>query len=104
MTPEQECQKLRALCAAVYQAAGACDMPERFLDALSDGATGDVEQRQKTDSLLPCDAPKECQLDALRAAAEWMDDHGEVVFSGGGWNSVNAMNAAREKLRTALGT
>lgn len=57
MNPKQERDKLRKLCAAVYQAAGAYDLPERILDALSDGATGNVEQRRKTDTLLPCEPP-----------------------------------------------
>lgn len=48
---------LRYLCAAVYQAAGAYEMPVRFLDALSDAANGVVGERQKTDSLLPCLVP-----------------------------------------------
>lgn len=47
----------RQLAAAVYQAAGAYDMPVRFLDALSDAAMGVIQRRQKTDTLLPCDPP-----------------------------------------------
>lgn len=57
LTPIQERDKLRALCAAVYQAAGAYDLPVRFLDALSDAANGEIELRRKTWSLLPCDSP-----------------------------------------------
>lgn len=39
---------------------------------------------------------------AAEAAANWMDNNGEVVFAGGGWGAVNRMNEAREIIRTAL--
>ena len=57
--PAQAAQvdRYRELCGAVYQAAGAYNLPVRFLDALSDAAMGKIEERQKTDSLLPCYAP-----------------------------------------------
>lgn len=54
-------ERFRHLCAAMYQAAGAYDMPERFLDALSDAASGEIEKRRKTDALLPCDMPLHLQ-------------------------------------------
>lgn len=74
--PQRECQKLRELCAAAYQAAGAYDLPERFLDALSDGATGNVEERQKTDSLLPCEPPKVRQRFKLESIDEYLERGG----------------------------
>ena len=43
----------QALCAAAYQLAGVMNAPVRFLDALSDGANGELEARAKTDDLLP---------------------------------------------------
>ena len=51
-----ERERYQALCAAVYQLAGAMNAPVRFLDALSDGANGEIEARQKTDDLLPLTA------------------------------------------------
>lgn len=41
-------------------------------------------------------------LPALTAAAEFMDNHGEVVFAGGGWNSVKRMNRAHALVCEAL--
>lgn len=46
-------EQYQALCAAAYQLAGAMNAPVRFLDALSDGANGELEARAKTDDLLP---------------------------------------------------
>ncbi|MDN7700034.1 hypothetical protein QZM15_16310 [Burkholderia sp. AU44665] len=48
-----ERERYQALCAAAYQLAGAVNAPVRFLDALADGANGEIEARQKTDDLLP---------------------------------------------------
>lgn len=53
-----ERERYQALCAAAYQLAGAVNAPVRFLDALADGANGEIEARQKVDDLLPVD-PKE---------------------------------------------
>ena len=53
-----EIKALREVCFAAYQMAGAVNAPVRFLDALSDAATGDIEARAKTEDLLPVD-PKE---------------------------------------------
>ena len=53
-----ERERYQALCAAAYQLAGAMNAPVRFLDALSDGANGEIEARQKTEDLLPVD-PRE---------------------------------------------
>lgn len=53
-----ERERYQALCAAAYQLAGTVNAPVRFLDALADGANGEIEARQKTDDLLPVD-PKE---------------------------------------------
>jgi hypothetical protein len=48
-----KCERYKALCAAAYQLAGTMNAPVRFLDALSDGANGELEARAKTDDLLP---------------------------------------------------
>jgi len=53
-----ERERYQALCAAAYQLAGTVNAPVRFLDALADGANGEIEARQKTGDLLPVD-PKE---------------------------------------------
>lgn len=50
-----ERERYQTLCAAAYQLAGAMNAPVRFLDALADGANGEIEARQKTDDLLPVD-------------------------------------------------
>jgi hypothetical protein len=50
-----ERERYQALCAAAYQLAGTVNAPVRFLDALADGANGEIEARQKTDGLLPVD-------------------------------------------------
>ncbi|GAP67366.1 fructose-2,6-bisphosphatase [Mizugakiibacter sediminis] len=64
----KERRKLRKVCAAAYQAAGAYSLPVRFLDALFDAAQGDIEARQKTDALLPCETPDfVLERDELRA-------------------------------------
>jgi hypothetical protein len=54
-----EVRALRELCAATYQMAGVVNAPERFLDALSDAANGEIGSRASTDALLPVDA-SEC--------------------------------------------
>lgn len=46
---------LEAMCAQVYQAAGAYDMPERVLDVLSDAASGDPIRHA---NILPVDLPE----------------------------------------------
>ena len=51
-----ERERYQALCAAAYQLAGAMNAPVRFLDALSDGANGEIEARQKTEDLTPVDS------------------------------------------------
>jgi len=53
-----ERERYQALCAAAYQLAGTVNAPMRFLDALADGANGEIEARQKTEDLTPID-PKE---------------------------------------------
>ena len=53
-----ERERYQALCAAAYQLAGTVNAPVRFLDALADGANGEIEARQKTEDLTPID-PKE---------------------------------------------
>ncbi|HDR9497066.1 TPA: hypothetical protein QDC06_000253 [Burkholderia cepacia] len=50
-----ERERYQALCAAAYQLAGTVNAPVRFLDALADGANGEIEARQKTEDLLPID-------------------------------------------------
>lgn len=52
--------------------------------------------------LAPLFEDMERLMRACDAAAKWMDGHGEVVFAGGGWGSVDRMNEAREIIRTAL--
>ena len=49
---EAEVAALRGLAAAVYQMAGACGAPVRFLDALSAAANGSVTP-DMADALLP---------------------------------------------------
>ena len=55
----KEALNLRKLCAVMYQAAGAYNMPERFLDALSAAANGEAYDKSFDDpfKLLPCDPP-----------------------------------------------
>ena len=50
---------MRKLCAVMYQAASAYNMPERFLDALSAAANGEAYDKSFDDpfKLLPCDPP-----------------------------------------------
>lgn len=49
--------RLQYLCAAMYQAAGAYDMPVRFLDALSKAGNGGDVSVSEIEALLPCDPP-----------------------------------------------
>lgn len=35
-------------------------------------------------------------------ALEWANNHGEIVFAGGGWKAVDGMNAWTQALRAAL--
>ena len=44
----KEALNLRKLCAVMYQAAGAYNMPERFLDALSAAANGEAYDKSFT--------------------------------------------------------
>lgn len=39
---------------------------------------------------------------AAQMALDWNENHGEVVFAGGGMDAVNAMNKVSEALRAAL--
>ena len=38
----------------------------------------------------------------MQQALDWADNHGEVVFAGGGWNAVNFMNDWTRKVRARL--
>jgi hypothetical protein len=38
----------------------------------------------------------------LEQALEWANNHGEIVFAGGGWKAVDGMNAWTQALRAAL--
>ena len=38
----------------------------------------------------------------MQMALDWADNHGEVVFAGGGWNAVNPMNEWTRPLRARL--
>ena len=38
----------------------------------------------------------------LEQALRWADQHGEVVYSGGGWDAVNGMNKWAQALRSRL--
>jgi hypothetical protein len=38
----------------------------------------------------------------MQKALEWADNHGEIVFAGGGWKAVEGMNAWAHALRAAL--
>ena len=49
----REISELRSICAATYQAAGCYGLPERFKDALSNGATGERIHDVDVDHLLP---------------------------------------------------
>lgn len=62
-----EAQKLRDLCAAVYQVCGALDAPADVLDALSDASAGSYTEDPL--SLLPCPLPEESMAD-LRDAQQ----------------------------------
>lgn len=50
---------LQAVCAAAYQLAGAVGAPVRFLDALADAASDELEARVRTEDLLPV-GPLDC--------------------------------------------
>ena len=52
----------KSLCAALYQACGAYDMPERVLDALSAAANGE-EFSHLIDGILPCNPDFEKKKD-----------------------------------------
>jgi len=52
----------KSLCAALYQACGAYDMPERVLDALSAAANGE-EFSHLIDEILPCNPDFEKKKD-----------------------------------------
>jgi hypothetical protein len=79
MTPEtvlellDEIERLREICAAVYQLAGAMNAPVRFLDALSDAANGEIGLRAPTDTLLPVD-PAESGSFAAWSDEGWKND------------------------------
>ncbi len=87
--------RLQAVCAAAYQLAGAVGAPVRFLDALSDAASDELEARACTADLLPigpldCDAVRETRLEfdrALEREKFWMNQHdareAEVEFARG---------------------
>jgi hypothetical protein len=57
---------LQAVCAAAYQLAGAVGAPVRFLDALSDAASDELEARACTADLLPI-SPLDCDEVSYRA-------------------------------------
>jgi hypothetical protein len=38
----------------------------------------------------------------MQQALNWADNHGEVVFAGGGWHAVNPMNEWTRKIRARL--
>lgn len=63
-----ERERYQALCAAAYQLAGAMNAPVRFIDALSDGANGEIEARQKAEDLLPLTAE---EMGAFPARSAW---------------------------------
>lgn len=48
---------LRSLAAAMYQAAGAYDMPVRFLDVLAAAGNGEPITEAQVYALLPCETP-----------------------------------------------
>jgi hypothetical protein len=48
---------LRSLAAAMYQAAGAYDMPVRFLDVLATAGNGEPITEAQVYALLPCETP-----------------------------------------------
>lgn len=53
----RRCEVLQYLAAAMYQAAGAYDMPVRFLDVLSAAGNGKPITEEQVDALLPCETP-----------------------------------------------
>jgi hypothetical protein len=59
-----EAQRLRAICAAAYQMAGAYDAPVRFLDALAlHDEYLEMTPDQIIDALLPVESPDETEKD-----------------------------------------
>ena len=38
----------------------------------------------------------------MQQALAWADQHGEAVFSGGGWDAVNGMNEWAQAMRSRL--
>ena len=71
---EAKVWEFKRICSAMYQAAGAYDMPVRFLDALSAAANGE-SFAHLIDGLLPCDPPAGPHA---RDAVAWMPDTGYV--------------------------
>lgn len=73
-----EIERLRRICAAAYQLAGAVDAPERFLNVLDAAAAGEPVSDEAIERLLPV------ELDP--ASARWiacierMPPEGEVVL------------------------
>jgi hypothetical protein len=65
-----EIERLRAICAAAYQMAGAYDAPVRFLDALAlHDEYLEMTPDQIIDALLPAESPDE----TADAIVGWMD-------------------------------
>jgi hypothetical protein len=59
-----EAERLRAICAAAYQMAGAYDAPVRFLDALAlHDEYLEMTPDQIIDALLPVESPDETEKD-----------------------------------------
>lgn len=54
-------EALQSLAAAMYQAAGAYNMPVRFLDVLSAAGNGKPITEAQVDALLPCETPDTLQ-------------------------------------------
>lgn len=103
-------ERYQALCAATYQLAGTMNAPVRFLDALSDGANGELEARAKTEDLLPVspdevgeflsDDGAEYRRDAERY--RWLISKATVSCEAFHWNAIRDSSAVDAAIDAAL--
>lgn len=90
-----EIERLRAICAAAYQMAGAYDAPVRFLDALAlHDEYLEMTPDQIIDALLPVDVPDE--IEKLRYALEMAARRFEYIAAGVSPDIANAPTGAQE--------
>jgi hypothetical protein len=102
---------LRSLAAAMYQAAGAYDMPVRFLDVLAAAGNGETITVEQVDALLPCETPEfvrdKERLDWLESEANkpgglLLHDGSESGRRGLGLRPGYADRTLREAVDTAM--